>query len=208
MLILDANPDIQSKKGLFMKVWKEQYAGIITYTPNMVVSELDLKGKTLITEVGDKVKGDVLNVVPPNHAGKIAKDAGLVNMNDLWCGVDWLTTESTAHKNIHVLGDATFSAPGMPKSGHMANQHGKAAAAAIVEIMNGRAPMPVTMANTCYSFVDQTNVVHVASVHQYDAATKTMRPVKGAGGLSTAPTELEGKYAYNWAKNIWADMLT
>ena len=208
VLILDANADIQSKKGLFMKVWNEQYAGIITYTPNMVVNELDLKGKTLITEVGDKIKGDVLNVVPPNHAGQIAKEAGLVNMNDLWCGVDWITTESTAHKNIHVLGDATFSAPGMPKSGHMANQHGKAAAAAIVEIMNGRAPMPVTMANTCYSFVDQANVVHVASVHQYDAATKTMQPVKGAGGLSTAPTELEGKYAYQWAKNIWADMLT
>ncbi len=208
VLILDANPDIQSKKGLFMKVWNEQYAGIITYTPNMVVNELDLKGKTLITEVGDKIKGDVLNVVPPNHAGQIAKEAGLVNMNDLWCGVDWITTESTAHKNIHVLGDATFSAPGMPKSGHMANQHGKAAAAAIVEIMNGRAPMPVTMANTCYSFVDQANVVHVASVHQYDAATKTMQPVKGAGGLSAAPTELEGRYAYQWAKNIWADMLT
>lgn len=208
VLILDANADIQSKKGLFMKVWNEQYAGIITYTPNMVVNELDLKGKTLITEVGDKIKGDVLNVVPPNHAGQIAKEAGLVNMNDLWCGVDWITTESTAHKNIHVLGDATFSAPGMPKSGHMANQHGKAAAAAIVEIMNGRAPMPVTMANTCYSFVDQANVVHVASVHQYDAATKTMQPVKGAGGLSAAPTELEGRYAYQWAKNIWADMLT
>lgn len=208
VLVLDANPDIQSKKGLFTKVWNEQYAGILTYTPNMVVNELDLKGKTLITEVGDKIKGDVLNVVPPNHAGQIAKEAGLVNMNDLWCGVDWITMESTAHKNIHVLGDATFSAPGMPKSGHMANQHGKAAAAAVVEIMNGRAPMPVTMANTCYSFVDQANVVHVASVHQYDAATKTMQAVKGAGGLSTAPTELEGRYAYQWAKNIWADMLT
>ena len=208
VLILDANPDIQSKKGLFMKVWKEQYAGIITYTPNMVVNELDLKGKTLMTEVGDKIKGDVLNVVPPNQAGQIAKDSGLVNMNNLWCGVDWLTLESTAHKNIHVLGDATFSAPKMPKSGHMANQHGKAAAAAIVEIMNGRAPVPVTMANTCYSFVDQANVVHVASVHQYDPVTKTMQAVQGAGGLSTAPTELEGKYAYNWAQNIWADMLT
>jgi len=208
VLVLDANPDIQSKKGLFTKVWNEQYAGILTYTPNMVVNELDLKGKTLITEVGDKIKGDVLNVVPPNHAGQIAKETGLVNMNDLWCGVDWITMESTAHKNIHVLGDATFSAPGMPKSGHMANQHGKAAAAAVVEIMNGRAPMPVTMANTCYSFVDQANVVHVASVHQYDAATKTMQAVKGAGGLSTAPTELEGRYAYQWAKNIWADMLT
>ncbi len=208
VLLLDANPDIQSKKGLFMKVWEEQYKGIITYTPNMVVNELDLKGKTLVTEVGDKIKGDVLNIIPPHGAGNIAKDAGLVNANNLWCGVDWVTMESTAHKNIHVLGDATLSAPGMPKSGHMANQHGKAAAAAIVEIMNGRTPSPVTMANTCYSFVDQTNVVHVASVHQFDAATKTMQPVKGAGGLSTAPTELEGRYAYQWAQNIWADMLT
>ena len=208
VLVLDANPNITSKKGLFMKVWGEQYKGIITYTPNMVVNELDLKGKTLMTEVGDKIKGDVLNVVPPHGAGNIAKASGLVNMNNLWCGVDWVTMESTAHKNIHVLGDATFSAPGMPKSGHMANQHGKAAAAAIVEIMNGRTPSPVTMANTCYSFVDQTNVVHVASVHQFDAATKTMQPIKGAGGLSTAPTELEGRYAYQWAQNIWADMLT
>lgn len=208
VLVLDANPDITSKKGLFMKVWEEQYKGIITYTPNMVVNELDLKGKTLMTEVGDKIRGDVLNVIPPHSAGNIARDSGLVNANNLWCGVDWVTMESTAHKNIHVLGDATLSAPGMPKSGHMANQHGKAAAAAIVEIMNGRTPSPVTMANTCYSFVDQTNVVHVASVHQFDEATKTMQPVKGAGGLSTAPTELEGRYAYQWAQNIWADMLT
>jgi NADH dehydrogenase FAD-containing subunit len=129
-------------------------------------------------------------------------------MNNLWCGVDWMTLESTAFKNIHVLGDATFSAPGMPKSGHMANQHGKAAAAAIVEIMNGRAPVAPMMANTCYSFVDPTNVVHVASVHTFDAEKKTMVTVKGAGGVSSVATEVEGKHALNWAQNIWADMLT
>jgi hypothetical protein len=90
----------------------------------------------------------------------------------------------------------------------MANQHGKAAAAAIVEIMNGRQPMALTMANTCYSFVDAANVVHVASVHAYDAGQKTMVSVKGAGGLSSVASEVEGKYALAWARNIWADMLT
>jgi sulfide dehydrogenase [flavocytochrome c] flavoprotein chain len=208
VLVLDGNPDIQSKKGLFTKAWNELYPGIITYTPNMVVSEVDLKNKTLITEVGDRVRGDVLNVVPEQKAGDLASAAGLVNVNNRWCGVDWVTLESTVHKNIHVLGDATASAPAMPKSGHMANQHGKAAAAAIVEIMNGRQPMALTMANTCYSFVDPKNVVHVASVHAFDPGQKTMVAVKGAGGLSTAANEVEGKYAIAWARNIWADMLT
>ena len=208
VIIMDANPAIVSKKGLFMKAWEENYKGIIEYRPNMNVVAVDAKAKTLSTELGDKVKGDVLNVIPPMAAGDIARATGLVNVNNLWCGVNWLTLESTAHKNVHVLGDSTFSAPGMPKSGHMANQHGKAAAAAIVELMNGRQPMPVTMSNTCYSFTTESKVVHVASVHQWNPEKKTYEPVKGAGGLSKESNELEGAYALGWAQNIWADMLT
>jgi sulfite dehydrogenase len=208
LLLLDANPDIVSKKGLFMKAWSDQYANIVSYVPNMNVTELDLKNKTLVTEVGERIKGDVLNVIPPQNAGDIARTMGLVNVNNLWCGIHWLTFESTAVPKVHVLGDSTLSAPGMPKSGHMANQHGKACAAALVEIMNGREPLPVTLSNTCYSFTSDKEVVHVASVHQYDAEKKTYNPVAGAGGLSAKANELEGVYAYNWAQNIWADMLT
>ena len=96
----------------------------------------------------------------------------------------------------------------MPKSGHMANQQAKVAVAAILNLLAGEAPStePVVM-NTCYSFVDPKNVVHVASVHQYDATRKTFLPVEGAGGLSPAANELEAKFATGWAKNIWADML-
>jgi len=48
----------------------------------------------------------------------------------------------------------------------------------------------------------------VASVHEYVAAERTFKTVAGSGGLSPAPTELEGVYAMNWAQNIWADSLT
>ncbi len=208
VVIMDANPDIQSKKALFMKAWADLYPGMIEYNANMVVNEVDLKGKRLLTETGDRIQGDVLNVVPPHRAGDIAHQAGLVTVNKLWCGVDWVTMESLAHKNIHVLGDATFAAPAMPKSGHMANQHGKAAAAAIVELMNGRSPVAPMMANTCYSFVDSKTVVHVASVHAYDEKDKTMKAVPGSGGVSSRASEIEGRFAMGWARNIWADMLT
>lgn len=111
-------------------------------------------------------------------------------------------------KNIHVLGDATLSGRGMPKSGHMANQHAKVAAAAIVELLNGRAPNPAPLVtNTCYSYVSDKEAVHVAGVYNYDPKDKTFKTVAGSGGVSRVRNELEGVYGWAWAQNIWSDML-
>jgi sulfite dehydrogenase len=205
VLVLDANPEIQSKKALFERAFQQHYAGIIEYRAN---SELKEVAGTVAKLEFDDVKADVLNVIPPQRAGDIARTAGLVNINNRWVGVDWLTMESTAAKGVHVIGDATFPAPAMPKSGHMANQHAKVAAAAIIQLLKGEAvnPTPVVM-NTCYSFVTARDVVHVASVHQYDAKDKTFKTVPGSGGVSAAANQLEGRYALSWADNIWADML-
>jgi sulfide dehydrogenase [flavocytochrome c] flavoprotein subunit len=208
VLVLDANQDIVSKGALFKKVWAEQYAGMIEYRPKSNVVGVDAKNKTLKLEVEDDVKADVLNVLPQMAAGEIAIKAGLANSNGRWVNVNFLNFESTARKDIHVLGDAIQIAPLMPKSGHMANSHAKVAAAAIVAELSGWEvnPAPV-LTNTCYSFVNDREVVHVASVHQYNAAEKTFKTVPGSGGLSPAPSTLEGVYAWGWARNIWADSL-
>ncbi len=208
VLILDANQNITSKGGLFRKVWAEQYPGIIEYLPKHNVVGVDAKTKTIKLEVQDDIKADVLNLLPQMSAGEIAVKSGLANSNGRWVNVNFLNFESTAQKDIHVLGDSIQIAPTMPKSGHMANQHAKVAAAAIVAELSGWEvnPNPV-VTNTCYSFVNSRDVVHVASVHQYDAEKKTFLPVKGAGGLSPGPTALEGVYAWGWAHNIWADSL-
>jgi NADPH-dependent 2,4-dienoyl-CoA reductase/sulfur reductase-like enzyme len=207
IIVLDANDQIISKGKLFKGVWDDDYAGIIEYRSNWNVTEIDAATKIVTNEIGDKERGDVINLVPPQHAGKIAHDAGLVNANNRWVNIDWITLESTAVKNIHVLGDATLSAPLMPKSGHMANQHGKAAAA-IVEILSGREAHPTLMANTCYSLIDNRRAIHVDSVHRYDAEKKTPIVVPGSGGVSAAPSVEEGLFTRAWANNIWADILT
>ena len=207
VLVLDSNEDIVSKKGLFTKAWTERYPGIVEYRPNSELIDVDARTLTAKLVSGD-VRADVLNVVPPQRAGDIARQAGLITANDRWCGVDWLTTESLAVKGIHVLGDATLSAPAMPKSGFMANNHAKLAADAVIALITGRPvnPHPI-IANTCYSFVSDTDVVHVASVHKYDAEKKMLVAVEGAGGLSSVANDLEGRYAQAWARNIWADAL-
>jgi len=208
VLVLDGNADVTSKGPLFKKAWAEEYAGIVEYRPNYVLTDVDVATRTAKFDVQDNVRASVLNVVPPQRASAITRSAGVVTANDRWCDVDFVTFESVKVKNVHVLGDAIQPATLMPKSGHMANQHAKVCAAAVVALLSGQAPNPApVMTNTCYSFITDKDVVHVCSVHQYDKEKKTVLPVQGAGGLSPAMSELEGRYAWNWARNIWTDML-
>jgi len=209
VLILDANADVVSKAGLFKKVWSEQYKGIIEYRNQHKAIAVAPKEGLIKFDVQDDVKADVINALPAMQAGKIAQQAGLNNMaNNRWCGVNYQSFESTAAKDIFVIGDAIQVAPLMPKSGHMANNQGKVTAAAIVAQLNGWDINPAPMlTNTCYSFVDDRHVVHVASVHEYVPNERTFKVVAGAGGVSPGPTELEGTYASNWAKTIWSDTL-
>jgi sulfide dehydrogenase [flavocytochrome c] flavoprotein chain len=208
VLILDANPDITSKPALFKKFWSDNYKDIIEFRPNHKVVAVDAKTSTLKFDVQESIRADVLNVLPAMRAGFIAMQTGLATVNNRWCGINYQTFESLAAKDIHVLGDATLAAPAMPKSGHMANSHGKVAAAAVVAQLSDLAinPRPL-LTNTCYSYVSDKLVIHVASVHQYNAEEKTFKTVPGSGGLSTEANALEGTYAWNWAQNIWADTL-
>jgi len=207
VLVLDANPDVTSKGPLFKKAWADLYKGILEYRGNAKAIDVDVRTGSVKLEVED-VKGDVLNVVPPQRAGDIAVKAGLITANNRWCGIDWRTMESTAVKGVHVLGDATLSAPLMPKSGSMANQHAKICAAAVIALINGQQPdAGPKIANTCYSYVSDNEAIHVASVHTWNEKDKTLTTVPGSGGVSSARSELEGAYAWAWAVNIWQDVL-
>ncbi len=205
VIVLDANPEITSKKGLFTKVFAEAYAGIIDYRPNNVVLEVDIANKIVKTDF-ETVSADVLNIIPPQRAGKPAQIAGLNNIDKRWCEVDFLTYESKLAPNIHVIGDSVSAA--LPKSAHMATSQARVCASAIIELMQHRTPDPSPVfANTCYSYVDDKQAMHVANVYRYDATKKIMRSAEG-GGVSIKPSELEGHYAGAWATNIWSDVLT
>lgn len=205
IIVLDANAEIVSKKGLFTKVWANNYAGLIDYRPNSEIASVDVPTKTVTTEF-ESVKADVLNVIPPQRAGKPAQMAHLLASEYPWCDVDFLSYESKLVPNVHIVGDSVAS--GLPKSAHMATSQARVCASAIVELMQGRVPDPAPVfANTCYSYVDDKQAMHVANVYRYDAAKKIMVSAEG-GGVSAAPSDKEGAYAKAWAHNIWSDVLT
>ncbi len=208
IIILDAK-DKFSKMPLFMQGWQELYGDMIEWigaSDGGKIQSVDVANKTVTTTEGETFKADVLNVIPAQKAGKLAFDAGLTNDKG-WCPVNQQTFESSIHKDVYVIGDASIAGK-MPKSGHSANSQGKLCAGAIVSALNGwEAPNP-KLANTCYSLVARDYGISVVAVYQYDG--KLMNKVKGAGGVTplNAPASqflAEATYARGWYKSITHD---
>jgi sulfide dehydrogenase [flavocytochrome c] flavoprotein chain len=204
ILVLDAK-DQFSKQGLFTAGWKAVYGDMIEWVP------LSKDGKvvraipgemTVVTEFGQRHRGAVVNVIPPQYAGQIARDSGLANQTG-WCAVDPLTFESTVHKNVHVIGDASI-AGAMPKSGFAANSQGKVAALAVVNAINGRPMAAPTYVNTCYSLIAPDYGISVADVYR---VTPQGIVVAGGGGVSPANADAafrnaEARYGEGWYKSM------
>lgn len=216
ILALDSK-DAFSKQPLFQDGWKALYGNMIEWVPlgqdgrivQVIPGEL-----TLVSEFGQRHKAAVANVIAPQYAGKIARDAGLAAAEGGgagWCPVDPFTFESTRIKDIHVIGDASI-AGAMPKSGFAASSQAKFVARAIVAKVNGRSPEAPVFANTCYSLLAPDYGISVADI--YRATPQGIVAVQGAGGVSPRNPENasrfrddEAHYAEGWyasaTREIW-----
>ena len=207
VIILDANPDIVSKKGLFLKGWKKHYDGLIDYRAAKKVTEVDTGKMAVMIEGLEEVQGAVINIIPPQKAGHIAHVAGLVGADKKWCPVNPTTFESTLHKDIHVIGDSSI-AGAMPKSGYSANSEAKVCAANIVALMNGKEITEMSAINTCYSFLSAKEAVSVTGVYKVNAEKQAIEGVAGSVAVSPDLSEVEAIYAESWLKNILTEMST
>jgi sulfide dehydrogenase [flavocytochrome c] flavoprotein subunit len=213
ILILDPK-DKFSKQGLFMQGWKKYYGygtdnSLIEWVNGAeggIIEGVDPKTNTVIGGV-DEYKGDVINIIPAQKAGKIAFNAGLVDDKG-WCPVKQQTFESTLHKDVYVIGDSSVASP-LPKSGYAANSEAKVCAAAVVASLQGKeAPIP-SLVNTCYSLITPDDGISVAMVYNFDG--KKIQKVKGSGGLtpmdsSEVTRKREARYAHSWFNNITHDV--
>jgi NADPH-dependent 2,4-dienoyl-CoA reductase/sulfur reductase-like enzyme len=204
IILLDGNPDIASKKPLFTWAWKTFYPGMIEFRPNNAPYAVD-GDKMIVTTEFDDVKADVMNVVPKQRAGEVCEMAGVRNDTDgTWCAVNLATFESTTVPYVHVIGDSVLS--NLPKSGHMATNHAKVCASAIVELFAGRQPDPIpVVANTCYSDTSEKTAGYVANVFRFEAGKGYV--TQPDGGATPEGSELNAAYAESWAQNIWAEVL-
>jgi hypothetical protein len=206
LVILDAK-DAFTKDALFRAEWAARYPNLewVGRADGGTLRRVDVAAGTVHTDFDDWAP-DLACVIPPQAAGRLARDAGLDD-GRLWCPVEPRAFESTIAPGVHVIGDAAIANP-MPKSAFAANSQGKAVAGALAHLVEGRpAPDPVLM-NTCYSLVaPDAGIAIVGSYAVRDGALVT-RP--GSAGVSPADApasvrRLEAAHARAWYESVVAD---
>ena len=199
VIVLDANPNIVSKTALFREAWKA-YPNIDYRATNRVVA-VDTSTREVRTEF-DRVKYDVLNLIPPQRAGQIAVDAGLTGADNRWCEVNHVTYESVKRPNVHVIGDATTGLP-VPKSGNVANNMGKITAIAVVALLGDKPAPLLAPGNTCYSWVSNTEAIAVVNAYKIEGG----KVVQIEQRLTPAQHASVAARAEGWTRSIWHDVI-
>ena len=207
LLVLDAK-DQFSKQRLFEQAWAALYPNL-EYVPLSAggkVVAVDAATRTFRTEFGDH-DAAVGNVIPPQHAGEIARIAGVADRSG-WCPVDPVSFESRLRPGVHVVGDACIGGA-MPKSAFAANAQARACAQVVAGLLQGEAPTPTKLLNTCYSLVAPDYGISIAWVYQ--PANGLLIDVPGAGGVSPLQADAgfrarEAQYAEGWFATITHDV--
>ncbi|MEK9278934.1 MULTISPECIES: NAD(P)/FAD-dependent oxidoreductase [unclassified Bradyrhizobium] len=206
VLILDAKDNFTQQR-LFEKAWREFYGEMIervALSQGGRVTSVDPSTRTIVTEFGN-YSPEVANVIPPQRAGRIAEIAGAADATG-WCPIDPVSFESKLAPGIHIIGDACLGG-GIPKSASAASAQGKACAAAIVNLLAGRAPETPRLTGVCYNTVAPAYGFSLAG--NYQPKGDIYAEVEGgATSPVDGPRELRAREAADaerWFRTITAD---
>jgi len=167
--------------------------------------KIDAKQMRIETDA-EVIQADVINVVPPMKAGRVADVLGLTDGSG-FCPVERRSFASTLQPRVHVIGDASI-ADAMPKSGFSANTQAKVVARAIVEELAGRqAPEPL-WENTCYALAGKDYGLFVADV--FKIVEGKIARINGQArylplDASPAQIKLGARYQQAWMRTFTAD---
>lgn len=163
IMILDAK-DGFSQQELFLNAWQRHYPGMIDWVPSEFlfggIGRVDAAAMSVFSD-DETFSGAVINLIPPQQAGRIAQNAGLADA-DGWCSVIPETLESRVAPNIHILGDAID--PGdMTKAASSAQSQARLCAQQVMAAMIDRPAEPVALTSACWSLFAPSDAATVTA---------------------------------------------
>lgn len=209
IVVLDPKENF-SKQALFQEGWEKHYPGMVEWIGPKIhdgIKSVDPKTNTVVTGFETYANAALVNVIPAQMAGAIAREAGLANASG-FCPIDPTNMKSASDPNIYLLGDATIAGD-MPKSGFSANSQAKVAALMIRgELANART-FPARYANTCWSLIETDDTVKVGG--RYEAKDGKITAVETFISKTGETAELRKQTQeenMGWYAGIIADMFT
>ncbi|MFA5899065.1 MAG: NAD(P)/FAD-dependent oxidoreductase [Hyphomicrobium sp.] len=156
-----------SKQALFQEAWERVYPGMVDWLSAEIyetIKSVDPKTNTVVTGFETYKDAALVNVIPAQMAGTVARDAGLVNESG-FCPIDAGNMLSALDPNIYVIGDACIAGD-MPKSAFSANSQAKVAAAAVRARFASARAFPARYQNTCWSMIDDDYAIKVGGRYE------------------------------------------
>ena len=149
VVLLDPNPMMQ----VFSRVFGSQYRDLLTYVPQARIKAVDPFRRTVTTDF-ETIQFDDAILMPPQQAGDLAWQAGLVAAQADWAAVDPASHRSLLDPRLFVVGDMIDRVSPLfghyPKTGEMALRQGQIAAAHIAAEAAGREAPKLLPASTCF----------------------------------------------------------
>ena len=207
IIILDPKEKF-SKQGLFSAGWEKHYPGMVEWLgpdAHGGIKNVDAKTMTIETDL-DTFNADAACVIPGQRAGVIAFSAGVTDGD--WCPIVPSGMQSKAHKDIHVLGDASVAAA-MPKSGFSANSQAKVVANVVRAELTGSRQFEARFANTCWSLIATDDGVKVGA--NYKAGKDKIEVVDkfiSQNGESDSLRRETYQESLGWYQGITTDMFS
>lgn len=158
IVILDTK-DHFAMQTLFIDGWERHYGGMIEWQDPAIhggIKAVDIKAMTVTTDF-ETHRATLVNVIPPQIAGRLARDAGLADDSG-FCPVDAGTMASRIDPAIHVIGDSATGGE-FPKSGFAANNEAKMTAMVLRAELAGGRRLPVRFTNHCWSTIAPNDAV-------------------------------------------------
>jgi len=117
------------------------------------VQTLDAANRTVITSAGERIKADVINIIPPERASAFARNNDL-NLGQAWVPIHPYDFRSQKDPAVFVIGDTSEASP-MVKTGYMASNQAKWVAQIIHAEITGKDPGYPLWTNNCVAMAGE-----------------------------------------------------
>jgi sulfide dehydrogenase [flavocytochrome c] flavoprotein chain len=199
-----------SKQGLFQEAWENHYKGMVEWIGPKVhdgLKSVDPKTGTVVTGFETYKNAALVNVIPAQMAGAIARDSKLTNATG-YCPIKPESMQSTVDANVYVLGDAAIAGD-MPKSAFSANSQAKVAAMMIRGELTGSRTFAARYTNTCWSLLETDDTVKVGGTFEAkDGKIASVTPFVSKTGETPQLRKETQAENMGWYAGIIADMFS
>jgi len=208
IIIIDAKESF-AEQALFQEGWEKHYPGMLEWQDPSIhggIKRLDASTMTVETDFAS-YQANLVNVIPAQMAGKIARDTGLANESG-YCAVDSTSMKSAIDASVYVVGDAAIGGE-MPKSASSANSQAKIAARSIRAELTRLEVEPAAYNTECWSLIETDDGIKTGGRYAPKdgkiAAVETFVSKPGESAALRRQTAMENM---QWYASITADIFS